>query len=216
MTEAQGTYVARLPAGYDKTKPYPVIIGTHGCGDSADNFATWGPAAWNDGYNNGQGARENDIQSYIALSVEDQSGQCWQIADAGKVLAALDDAISCFYVDQGRVTMAGYSSGAAVAYEVGLANALRFAGILIEDGALYDNGSNEASLLANAAWKINIAHIAHESDPDYPLAQVQADWQVIDKAGFNVKEYVVPGDHSGTSVDWYGTLDPDISGWSAP
>ncbi len=212
LMSPQGSYTVRLPANYDKTKPYPVIIVTHGCGDTADNFCTWGPAAYNDDANE----RENDKQKYIALSVEDVASSCWNLADSGKVLAALDDAASCFYVDQAHVTMGGYSSGAAVAYKVGLASAERFSGILIEDGALADNGSAEATLLANASWKINIAHIAHASDPDYPLSMVQADWKVIEAAGFPLKTYTVAGDHSGTSVDWYGTLDPSITNWTAP
>ena len=215
MTTGDTSYVVRLPASYDKTKPYPVIIGTHGCGDNAQNFCSWAPAA----YNQSSNVEENDILNYIAVSVEDTAGGCWQIADAGKVIAALDDVISCFYVDQARVTAAGYSSGAGVAYEVGLANASRFAGILIEEGALYDNGSNEAPLLANASWKINIAHIQHTTDDEYPLAKVQPDWDLIKAAGFPIQTFVTdePG-HSGTSLDWYGTLDPLIttSKWVAP
>ncbi len=212
LTSPQGSYTVRLPAGYDKTKPYPVIMVTHGCGDTADNFCTWGPGA----YNNDASERENDKQGYIALSVEDVAKSCWNLADSGKVIAALDDAASCFYVDQAHVTMGGYSSGAAVAYKVGLSNAERFSGILIEDGALADNGSAEATLLANASWKINIAHVTHSSDGDYPLSMVQADWKVIQAAGFPLKTYTVAGTHDGTSVDWYGTLDPSITSWTAP
>ena len=213
LLSPQGSYTVRLPAGYDKTRPYPVVIGTHGCDDSADNFDTWGPAAYNDDASE----RENDKLSYIALSVEDQSGQCWSLDDSGKVLAALDDAAACFYVDQSRVTMVGYSSGAAVAYKVGLGNAQRFNGILIEDGALYDNGSAETSLLANAAWKINIAHLTHEGDGDYPKDQVEADWKVIVAAGFPLQTRVTSApSHDGSSTDWYSWLEPHITAWIAP
>ena len=216
MTEAQGTYVVRLPTGYVNTKAYPVVIGTHGCSDSADNFCTWGPAAYNDDASE----RENDKLSYIAIAVEDVSGACWSLGDSGKVLAALDDAISCFYVDQAHVTMAGYSSGAAVAYKVGLGNASRFAGILIEDGALYDNGpSAEASLLANASWKINIAHLTHDGDGDYPKAQVMADWTVIRAAGFPLDTTITGApSHDGSSMDWYSWLEPHTTAaaWTAP
>jgi predicted esterase len=206
-----GSYTVRLPSTYDKTKPYPVVIGTHGCGDTADNFATWGPAAYNDDASE----RENDKQNYIALSVEDTPMDCWDVADDGKVLAALDDAAACFYVDQSRVTMAGYSSGAEVAYAVGLGNAQRFNGILIEDGACSDN-PNEKALLAGAAWKINIAHITHQDDGDYPLASVQSDWKVILAAGYPLDTTVVGGTHDGTSTDWYSWLEPHITAWTAP
>ena len=207
-----GAYWVRLPSAYDKSKPWPAVVGLHGCGDTAQNFVTWGSAP----YNMDTNSRQNDNESYIAIAVEDVEKGCWDTKDVGKVTAALDDAIACFYVDQAHVTIAGYSSGAASAYLVGFSNASRFDGILIEDGALYDNGSSEDSLLANAAWKINIAHITHQDDGDYPLAMVQADWAKITAAGFPLKTSVVAGTHDGTSTDWYSFLLPNAPGWTAP
>jgi predicted esterase len=212
LNSPMGQYWYRLPAKYDKTKPTPVVIGMHGCGDYSENFATWAMAPYNDVKN----GRQNDFQSYIAISVEDTSKGCWDLNHADKVIAALDDAAACFYVDQSRVVVAGYSSGAGVAYKVGLSHAERFAGILIEDGGLYDNGAAEKTLLANAAWKINIAHMLHDSDPDYTPAKVQADWALIKAAGFPLVTSHVPGDHSGTSKDWYSFLIPATTTWVAP
>jgi predicted esterase len=212
LTSPMGDYWVRLPKGYDSGKPTPVVIGMHGCGDTAQNFVTWGAAPYNDTTM----ARQNDGQLYIGIAVEDVPSNCWDGKDSGKVLAALDDAAACFYVDQSKVTIAGYSSGAAVAYLVGLSHAERFNGILIEDGALYDNGMLESTLLSSAAWKINIAHIAHDNDGDYPLAQVQADWAKIMAAGFPLQTTVVAGTHDGTSTDWYSYLIPKTTAWTAP
>ncbi|HSO30851.1 MAG TPA: hypothetical protein VLT33_00005, partial [Labilithrix sp.] len=41
-TTSKSGYVAYVPAGYDGTAPMRLIVGLHGCGDSAANFATWG------------------------------------------------------------------------------------------------------------------------------------------------------------------------------
>ncbi len=207
-----GAYFVRLPKGYDKTKPTPVVVSEHGCGDNAGNFATWASAPYNDVMN----TRQNDFQSYIGIAVEDSAGGCWDLAHGDKVLAALDDAATCFYVDQAHVTIAGYSSGAGVAYSVGLSHAERFSGILILNGGLYDTGSMEDTLLAGAAWKINIAHLAHDSDGDYPLAMVQADWAKITAAGFPLQTSHTPGTHDGASKDWYGYLLPKMTPWTAP
>ena len=56
-----------------------------------------------------------------------------------------------------------------------LENADEFAGLLIEDSGLYANASPD-TLLANAAWKLPIAHITHTDDGVFPLSKVQADW----------------------------------------
>ena len=41
-----GNYVAYVPPGYDGTTPARLLVGLHGCGDNAKNFATWAVAPW--------------------------------------------------------------------------------------------------------------------------------------------------------------------------
>ena len=113
------------------------------------------------------------------------------------------------------MVIAGYSSGGISAYRVGLQNADRFAGIIVEDSGLYGTGKADA-LLAGAAWKLNIAHRTHASDTDFPLAKVQADWTKTSNAGFGLTTSVTPGTHDGTSTDWSGWLVPQSAGFVAP
>jgi len=182
-----------------------LIVGLHGCGDTAANFAQW---AINP---------NTATQQYIGIAVDGATygGGCWDVGnDDPKVLAAVDDISKCYWIDQSKITIAGYSSGGLVAYNVGLQNASRFAGILIEDSGLYP--LNEDALLANASRKIPIANITHDSDTEFPLAQVQADWDKITKAGFPLTSKVVSGTHDGTGTDWSGWLIPQSANWSVP
>lgn len=103
-----------------------------------------------------------------------------------------------------------------MAYRVGLQQASRFAGILIENSGLYSATSDADGLLASASWKINIAHRAHTSDTVFPLTKVRADWAKIDAAGFPLATTETARGHDGTSDDWATWLIPQSASWVAP
>jgi poly(3-hydroxybutyrate) depolymerase len=202
-------YVAYVPASYSPSAPMRVVIGLHGCGDDALNFAKWGINPWD-----GRGA-----QQHIGISVSGETGSnhCWSIGgDDDKVLAAIDDLATCFWVDRARVVIAGFSSGGELAYRVGLMHASKFAGILIENSSLYAAGSTPAALLAGAAWKIPVAHRAHTGDTVFPIAKVKADWQSIESSGFPLSTSEVAGGHDGTGDDWADFLIPHSASWGLP
>ena len=205
-TSSQSSYVAYVPTSYDGTKPMRLIVGVHGCGDTAANFAQWGVSPYD----------TRTTQDWIGISIGGQDGNCWTAADDVKVLAAVDDISQCFWVHQKKVVLAGFSSGGELTYRLGLGQASRFAGLLIEDSGLYAANSNPNGLLAGAAWKINIAHRAHTSDTVFPLATVQADWAKTTAAGFPLTTSVVAGTHDGTSTDWWTWLLPQSETWTAP
>ena len=183
-----------------------LIVGVHGCGDSAANFAQWGVNPYD----------TRSTQDWIGISIGGEDGNCWNAADDVKVLAAVDDISQCFWVHQKKVVLAGFSSGGELTYRLGLGQASRFAGLLIEDSGLYAANSNPSGLLATATWKINIAHRAHSSDTVFPLATVQADWAKTTAAGFPLTTSVVAGTHDGTSTDWFSWLIPQSATWTAP
>jgi len=205
-TSSQSSYVAYVPSSYDGTKPMRMIVGVHGCGDSASNFAQWGPNPYD----------TRSTQDWIGISIGGADGRCWNASDDVKVLAAVDDISQCFWVHQKKVVLAGFSSGGELTYRLGLGQASRFAGLLIEDSGLYAANSNPDGLLASAAWKINIAHRAHTSDTVFPLATVQADWAKTTAAGYPLTTSVVAGTHDGTSTDWWSWLIPQSATWTAP
>ena len=200
------SYVAYVPASYDGSTPTRLIVGVHGCGDSAYNFATWGVNPYD----------TRSSQTHIGISIGGQDGNCWTAADDAKVLAAVADISSCFWVHQKKIVLAGYSSGGELTYRLGLSQASHFAGLLIEDSGLYAANNNPDGLLANAAWKLNIAHLTHTSDTTFPLAQVKADWTKTTAAGFPLITDETAGTHDGTSTDWANWLIPQSAAWSAP
>ena len=200
------SYVAYVPATYNGSTPMRLIVGVHGCGDSAYNFATWGVNPY----------ETRTTQTHIGISIGGQDGNCWSASDDAKVLAAVADISSCFWVHQKKIVLAGYSSGGELTYRLGMSQAAHFAGLLIEDSGLYDSGVNETTVMANAAWKLHIAHRTHTSDPVYPLAQVKADWAKEQAAGFPLMTSETAGDHNGTSTDWATWLIPNSASWVAP
>jgi hypothetical protein len=205
-TSSASSYVAYVPASYDGTAPVRLIVGVHGCGDSAMNFATWGVNPFD----------TRGTQDHIGISVGGADGRCWTASDDAKVLAAVDDISKCFWVHQKKVVIAGFSSGGELSYRLGLSQASRFAGILIEDSGLYAANNNPDALLANASWKVNIAHLTHTSDPVFPLATVKADWVKTKAAGFPLVTKETAGAHDGTSTDWATWLIPQSASWVAP
>jgi predicted esterase len=199
-TNGAASYVGFVPKGYTG-KPTTLVVGMHGCGDSAKNFATWAVAPYDT-----RGKAE-----YLGISIGGKDGQCWDTsADIAKVTAAIADMSSCFYVHQQKVVLAGYSSGGILAYKLGLTQSSKFAGIIIENSGL--GGANPAG----AAWKINVAHIAHKGDGSFPLAKTQADWAKLEAAGIPLQKKEVEGDHNGSSDDWNDFLLPKIGTWKAP
>jgi hypothetical protein len=205
-SSSQSSYVGYVPSSYDGTKPMRMIVGLHGCGDSAANFAQWGPNPYD----------TRSTQDWIGISIGGADGRCWNGSDDAKVLAAVDDISQCFWVHQRKVVIAGFSSGGELSYRLGLGEASRFAGILIEDSGLYAANGNPDGLLTAASWKINIAHRAHTSDTVFPLGTVQADWAKTTAAGFPLTTSVVAGGHDGTSNDWSSWLLPQSDAWVAP
>jgi predicted esterase len=199
-TTAKSSYVGFVPKSYTG-QPTTLVVGMHGCGDDSMNFATWAVNPFD----------TRAKQTHIGISIGGQEGNCWDTnKDADKVMAAIEDVSKCFYVHKQKVVLAGFSSGGMLAYKMGLGQAEKFAGIIIESSGL---GGAQPSA---ASWKINVAHIAHKSDDAFPLSKVQADWAKLEAAGIPLQKSTVDGPHDGTSEDWINFLLPKIDGWKAP
>jgi predicted esterase len=208
-SSGKGDYVAYVPSSYSPDEPMRLVVGMHGCGDDAQNFARWGVNPF----------ATRATQTHLGISVGSESGnnKCWSMGnDDAKVLAAIDDFAKCFWVDQRKVSIAGFSSGGQLAYRVGLMHASRFAGIMVENSSLYAAGSDPDQLLASAAWKINVAHRARTSDSVFPITRVKGDWSKTKAAGFPLSTSELPGGHDGSSADWVDFLLPQSASWTKP
>ena len=145
--------------------------------------------------------------------------------DVPKVLAAIDDVKRRLNVDPRRVFIGGYSSGGNLAYRTAFYNAKRFAGVLAENtGAFYGTGSSQSASIAAAAWKLNIAHLAHTGDTTYPIATIRSETDALRNAGFPTTRIERAGTHwdpdtssSGTNYDMRNDLLRYLDGaWVAP
>ncbi len=203
-TTSKSSYVGYVPASYTGA-PMRLVVGLHGCGDSASNFATWGINPYD----------TRKKQDWIGITVDGASGggSCWDLKkDVEKVTAAIADISSCVYVHQQRITLAGYSSGGDPGYMMAMKDAKTYAGLLIENSSI-SSACNVVSRLSGATRKINIAHRAHEDDQVYKLAGVEADWAKIKAAGFPIETSTVDGTHNGTGAEWSGWLLGKSAAW---
>ena len=211
LTSPLSDYSVHLPAAYDVEHPQPtrLLVGLHGCGDTAANFATWAVVPFS----------LRATHDYIGISVGGRDGQCWNIAQDGAVVAAaIAHVRSCFYVHQKQIVIGGYDSGGMLAYDVGLRNAASYAGILVENSGLSQavGSANVDAVLQAAAWHINVAHTARLGDTLFPIAGVRADRDKMLSAGIGLEYRELAGDHDGTSDDWADFLLPEMASWSAP
>ncbi len=208
LTSTAADYVVRLPPGFDPEVPHRLLVAIHGCGDSAMNFATWGAVPW----------ALRDTQDYVAISLGGRDGMCWTMGTDGAIVdAAIAHVRSCFWVHQKQIVLAGYSSGGMLAYRVGLANADRYAGLLIENSGLSQGvDGNPAAALDAAAWKLHVAHTARIMDGSFAIVGVRADRDAMLARDFPLEYRELDGGHDGSSDDWAAYLIPKMATWSAP
>jgi pimeloyl-ACP methyl ester carboxylesterase len=156
----------------------------------------------------------------------DAYGDAWAVSPGGsQSWITVSDVKRRLNIDPRKVIIGGYSSGGDLAYRTAFYNAKRFAGVIVENTSPFrDTGSSQSSSLAAAAWKLNIVHLAHLSDPTYPIAGVRAETDAVKAAGFPLTRIERTGTHwdadttsSGTNFDMRTYLLPYIDqGWLAP
>lgn len=214
LTGSTGPYWFYVPSSYDATHrtPTKVLLWMHGCGGNA----------WGETYNVSPGGS----QDWISVSVGGRDNDCWYPdTDVPMVLGVLADMKRRLNVDPRRVVIGGFSSGGDIAYRTAFYNARTFAGLITENTSPFrDTGSSQQASLAAAAWKLNIAHLAHTEDENYLIAAVRAETDAVKAAGFPLTRIERPGTHwqpdtatSGTTYDMRTYLLPYLSaGWIAP
>ncbi len=109
-----GDHYFTFPESYDGTKPFPVLIGFHGCG--AGNRGTdLGSTEW---IRLTKGtAFETEYVRVVPVSAD--AGGCWNYGnDITRVKAAYDDLLASYCVDTGRVFATGHSSGAQFVVQI--------------------------------------------------------------------------------------------------
>jgi predicted esterase len=211
ITFASGDYWIRLGPNYDRTHHTPIslLVGVHGCGDTALNYLSWAVVPF----------AVRDTQSYIGASVGGRDGACWNLAtDAALVMNTIADAKTHFNINPRRVILIGYDSGGSLAYHTAFYNAKTFAGLLAMGTKPFASSTGPDSRdqsIAAAAWKFNIAHVAHTEDTVFPIATVRTQTSELTSAGFPLTLTERAGTHDGSSDD-ATFLIGQMGSWLAP
>ena len=100
--EVSGQSLHYFPTAYDGTKPFPLLIALHACGNPNTEFVS---------LTNNTGFATDYVRSFPNTP---DSGQCWSNynADIMRVLAQYDELMSTYCIDQNRVFATAHSSGA--------------------------------------------------------------------------------------------------------
>jgi poly(3-hydroxybutyrate) depolymerase len=110
---AQSHYFV-FPESYDGTKPFPVLVGFHGCG-GVNRGTSLDDTEWvrlTDGTD-----FETDYVRMVPLSAD--AGGCWSYAnDLPRVTAMYDALLADHCVDTSRVFATGHSSGAQLVVQI--------------------------------------------------------------------------------------------------
>ncbi|MEO8900296.1 MAG: hypothetical protein ABI488_01730 [Polyangiaceae bacterium] len=100
--EVANTSLHLFPASYDGTKPYPLLIALHACGNPNTEFV---------GLTKGTSFETNYVRTFPNTP---DSGQCWSnyTGDVARILSQYDDLTNNYCIDLNRVFAIAHSSGA--------------------------------------------------------------------------------------------------------
>jgi poly(3-hydroxybutyrate) depolymerase len=91
-----------FPTSYDGTKPFPLLIALHACGNPNTEFVS---------LTNGNGFDTGYVRTFPNTP---DSGQCWSnySGDISRILSQYDDLMANYCIDKNRVFAIAHSSGA--------------------------------------------------------------------------------------------------------
>ncbi|MEO7035356.1 MAG: hypothetical protein ABI548_15635 [Polyangiaceae bacterium] len=100
--EVATTSLHLFPASYDGTKPFPLLIALHACGNPNTEFV---------GLTKGTGFETDYVRTFPNTP---DSGQCWSsyTGDVARILSQYDDLTNNYCIDLNRVFAIAHSSGA--------------------------------------------------------------------------------------------------------
>lgn len=96
------TSLYMFPTGYDGTKPYPLLIALHACGNPNTEFVS---------LTDNTTFATDYVRSFPNTP---DSGQCWSnySGDVSRILSQYDDVMNNYCIDENRVFAIAHSSGA--------------------------------------------------------------------------------------------------------
>ncbi len=108
QAQVANTSLYVFPTSYDGTKPFPLLIALHACGNPNTEFV---------GLTNNTDFSTNYVRSFPNTP---DSGQCWSNynGDVARILAQYDELLNNYCIDENRVFASAHSSGAQMLVDI--------------------------------------------------------------------------------------------------
>lgn len=191
-------YQMFVPAAYDKSKPFPLVIALHGMGgDENSYFLAYGQGAFK---------LEAEKHGYIVACPKGRKPASMYAGDAEKdVMDVIAEVRRDYNIDPDRIYLTGHSMGGYGTWSVAMNHPDVFAAL-----APISGGAN------NPAAMSKIAHIPQlvvhgDADPTVPVERSRVMVATGKKLGAEIKYIEVPGGDHGSVVaptfkdvfDWF-------------
>jgi acetyl esterase/lipase len=172
-------YLYDLPAGYDATRPWPMMVSLHG-----------NPPGHCERVHNKYWSGDAARLGFILVSPNLDGGR-WRREDGETVLLeTIGDAVTRFHVDWTRIYLSGYSAGGSGTWIYGARYADLFAGILVRCGLPRADGRQLANLHGRGIF---VVHASEDAKCD--VEQTRNAVREMRKAGIEVVYQEFPGGH---------------------
>lgn len=180
-------YQVFVPSGYDKAKPFPLIIALHGMGgDENSYFAAYGQGAFK---------TEAEKHGYIVACPKGRKPASMYVGDAEKdVMDVLAEVRRAYNVDPDRIYLTGHSMGGFGTWSV----AMDYPGVFAALAPISGGANNPASMSKIAHIPQLIVH--GDNDPTVPVERSRVMVEMGKKLGAEIKYIEVPGGDHGSVV----------------
>jgi predicted esterase len=191
-------YQVFVPAAYDRSKPFPLVIALHGMGgDENSYFQTYGQGAFK---------LEAEKHGYVVACPKGRKPASMYVGDAEKdVMDVIAEVKRDYIIDPDRIYLTGHSMGGFGTWTVAMSHPDVFAAI-----APISGGST------NPAGMSKITHIPElvvhgDNDPTVPVDRSRVMVAMGKKLGIEIRYLEVPGGDHGSVVapafkdvfDWF-------------
>ncbi|HLF83025.1 MAG TPA: prolyl oligopeptidase family serine peptidase [Blastocatellia bacterium] len=190
-------YQVFVPAAYDKSKAFPLVIALHGMGGDENSYFQ--------AYASGAFKLEADKHGYIVACPKGRKPASMYIGDAERdVMDVIAEMRRDYNIDPDRIYLTGHSMGGYGTWSVAMSHPDVFAALAPVSG-----GAN------NPAGMSKIAHIPQlvvhgDNDPTVPVERSRVMVATGKKLGAEIKYIEVPGGDHGSVV---APTFKEVFGW---
>lgn len=202
-TERTWKYALLLPQNYTADKKYPLIIGLHGAGGSAADYARmWEKEA-------------NEYGFIVACPQSNDSEGWWPLTANYMIIAVVDDVKKNYNITD--VFLTGHSAGAKITYSTALWNPHVFKGVAPVSSSFGAFVPQQDDLENARGQNFYILH--GKNDNVIPLVNAMNTRNVLEAAGANVTFRVLPNhgheyplEENENIIKWFMSLENSSGG----